>query len=319
MSENAFRDAAIHEIISSDFEREEVFAFMSALAKEAGLLNIVRKRMNLVLYVDSYDEAMFAVSVLKKIYPTEFEIAADEIKSGSKRGERAYSVSVPSGFTMQALEDFGLVSSDGFDGFEAEVPKKFLHTHSFCVAYLKGLFLACGAVYVPSLDEDDSKKGYHFEFRLDEEERAQSVANLLGELGVNAKTSERGSIFLVYIKDKDEILKLLGILGLSECSMQLQRVIDEKETANSLNRVIICETANLDKTYAAASKQLLAIGTIADREGLESLPPALFDTARARMEYQQASLQELADILGISKSCLNHRLRKIVELAEEAE
>ena len=99
--------------------------------------------------------------------------------------------------------------------------------------------------------------------------------------------------------------------------MALRRIIDERETANALNRAVICETANLDKTYVAASKHLLAIGIIEDSVGLETLPPALQETARTRMEFQQASYEEMAEILGVSKSCLNHRLRKLVEMAEE--
>ena len=99
--------------------------------------------------------------------------------------------------------------------------------------------------------------------------------------------------------------------------LKLKSIIDERETANSINRVTICEAANLDKTYAAASRRLMEIGAIEESVGLESLTPALRDTANARMEYPQASLSELAEILGVSKSCLNHRLRKLAQIAEE--
>ena len=97
--------------------------------------------------------------------------------------------------------------------------------------------------------------------------------------------------------------------------LKLQSIIDERETANSLNRAIICETANLDKTVAAASKHLLAIGELKNRDEFDNLAPSLKETAQARAEHPEATLQALADILGVSKSCLNHRLRKIVELA----
>ena len=106
------------------------------------------------------------------------------------------------------------------------------------------------------------------------------------------------------------------MLNLGDCVIALRRIIDERETANALNRAVICETVNLDKTYEAASKHLLAIGIIEDSVGLDTLPHALQDTARCRMEFQQASYEEMADILGVSKSCLNHRLRKIVEIAD---
>ena len=99
--------------------------------------------------------------------------------------------------------------------------------------------------------------------------------------------------------------------------LKLKGIIDERETANSINRVTICEAANLDKTYAAASRQLMEIGAIEESVGLESLTPALRDTANARMEYPQASMSELARILGVGKSCLNHRLRKLADIARE--
>lgn len=108
---------------------------------------------------------------------------------------------------------------------------------------------------------------------------------------------------------------MLALLDLGDSVLRLKSIIDERETANSINRVTICEAANLDKTYAAASKQLMEIGIIEERDGLDSLSPALRETACARMEYQQASMSELAEILGITKSCLNHRLRKISEIA----
>jgi DNA-binding protein WhiA len=143
------------------------------------------------------------------------------------------------------------------------------------------------------------------------------VSNLLASLGISAKINERGNVWLVYIKDKEEIVKVLATMGLGDTVMALRKIIDERETANALNRAVICETANLDKTYVAASKHLLAIGIIEESEGLESLPPALQETARIRMEFQQASYEEMAEILGVSKSCLNHRLRKLVEIADQ--
>lgn len=110
---------------------------------------------------------------------------------------------------------------------------------------------------------------------------------------------------------------MLAVLGLADSALRLRGIINERETANSINRAIICETANLDKTYAAASRRLMEIGAIEESVGLESLTPALRDTANARLEYPQASMSELADILGVSKSCLNHRLRKLSEIARE--
>lgn len=320
--EQSFRDKTVEELMTlRPNGTEDALAFLSAVVKQTGSITLVRKRINLVLAVDSYSEAMYVVDVLKTLYPAEFEINADEIKSGSKKGMRAFAVSVPMGFTKQVLEDTALVvPDDGFDGIENGIPVRFSKSLSARKEYLRGLFLSCGGVYVPSLSGDDEKReGYHFEFRLDDEERAEVICSFISEYGINAKINERGAIYLVYVKDKEEILKLLTVMGLNDSVLNLQRIIDERETSNSLNRAVICETANLDKTFAAASRQLLTIGLIEETVGLDSLSPILRDTARARMEYPQASLQELADILGVTKSCLNHRLRKLTEIAEDGE
>lgn len=319
MTENTnFKNAVVDEIISSPpADNDSAFALISAIAKNAGIITINKKRVNLVMAVDSYAVAMYLVETLKSVYPTEFEINCEEIKSGAKKGERAYTVAVQTGFTKQVLYDTCLVSDD-FGGFEIEVPEKFAREYTLATTYLKGLFLASGGIYVPSSSGAEEKKdGYHFEFRLEDEETALSVNGLLASLGVSAKINERGTVWLVYIKDKEEIVKLLNTLDLGECVMALRKIIDERETANALNRAVICETANLDKTYVAASKHLLAIGIIEEEMGLENLPPALQETAKIRMDYQQASYEEMAEILGVSKSCLNHRLRKLVEIADE--
>ncbi len=319
--ENNFRETAIRELTSSRIPTgAEARAFLSAVAKNAGYVHINGKRRNYVMSVDGYGEAMYLVGALKELYPSEFEISADEIKSGSKKGERAYTVAVQSGFVLQLLEDTHIADEKETDGIEVEVPKEFASDYVLGRAYLKGLFLACGGVYVPSISESSEKKdGYHFEFRLEEEASAKSVAALLLGYGVQAKISERGAMHLVYVKDKESVLKMLDVLELYDCESTLNKIIEERETANALNRAVICETANLDKIYEASNKQLVAIGIIEERDGLNSLSPALNETAQARLEYPQASLQELADILGVSKSCLNHRLRKLVEIADSGE
>ena len=308
---SSFKENAAKELLTVlPSEREEELAFLCAVTKQAGYLHITGKRKNLVFALSSYEECLAVTGMLKDFYPTEFEIAVEHIKSGVKKGGTAYSVAVPTGFARQAIDDL--------HAMEAGVPSFVRTNRTLAVAYLKGLMMACGSVYAPSVENAGEKReGYHFEFAVSDAEYAEEIVALLSDLGIKAKTSERGAAHLVYIKDKDEILGMLAVLGLAESVLKLKAVIDERETANSINRVTICEAANLDKTYAAAMKQLMAIGAIEESEGLSALAPALRDTACARMEYPQASMTELADILGVSKSCLNHRLRKLVEIARE--
>lgn len=292
-------------------------AFLSALSRCAGSIDIVRKRLNLRIQLDDYEQGLKVTQLFKELYPIDIELEIDKSKLPVK-GAKACVLQVPSGFSKQALVDFGLMSVDGdeFSSFVEGVAQDLVKDECCKIAYFKGLFLACGSVYVPSTSADLEKKdGYHFELQVDDQLFADDVMELLSDLRINTRMSDRGEHKLIYVKDKDEIVKILAVLGLGDSAMKLQAIIDERDTANSLNRAVICETANLDKTFAAASKHLLAIGELKSRDEFDKLPLALKETADERALHPEATLQELADILGVSKSCLNHRLRKLVELA----
>ena len=301
-------------------DKGALIAFLAGLTKAVGTLEIVNKRMNLCLALDSFEQGMKIVDAFKELYPTEFELSLTTAKSGAKAGKQICSLQVPYGFSKQILVDFGLmtVNGDELDGFVSGVPFELLKQEAEKRAFLAGLFFGCGSVYVPSMSKDEEKRdGYHFELQFDDEEYADDVVKLFDFFGLAAKTSDRGDHRLVYFKDKDDIAKILLLFDLTESVLKLQTIINERETANSLNRAIICETANMDKTFAAASKHLLAIGKIMGAGLFEALTPALKETAQARMDNPEDSLQDLADALGVSKSCLNHRLRKLVEIADE--
>lgn len=316
--ENSFKEKAHNELLSVlPRDNGGICAFLSALAKVSGSVEISRRRVNLFIAVESFAQALAVAGLFKILYPAEFEIEAEHIRTQKKEGVN-YSVMVPVGFTKQALFDLMLMEAenDEYGAFTDGIPQDLVKSNENAVSYLKGLFLGCGGVYVPdTVTDSDKKGGYHFEFALNDENTAADALNLLARFGVAAKQSERGNHFLVYIKDKEIISDMLRLIELNDCVLSLQAIIDERETANSINRATICEAANLDKTYTAASKQLLAIGAIEERDGLDSLAPALREAAQIRLEYQQASLAELADILGVTKNCLNHRFRKIIEIA----
>lgn len=320
MSET-FKEEVQNEIVNTlPSDRVALGCFLAGLTKAVGTLEIVAKRMNLCLSLDSFDEGMKIVEAFKELYPTEFELSLTTAKSGAKAGKQICSLQVPYGFSKQILVDFGLMTVDGDDlsGFLSGVPIDLLKRESDKRAFLAGLFLGCGSVYVPSMsDEEEKRDGYHLELQFDDEDYAEDVVKLFDFFAISAKTSDRGDHKLVYFKDKDDVAKVLVLFDLTECVLKLQTIINERETANSLNRAIICETANMDKTFAAASKHLLAIGKIMSNNLFEALTPALKETAQARMDNPEASLQDLADELGVTKSCLNHRLRKLVEIADE--
>lgn len=312
----SFKDSARAELMEAlPQKREEITAFLSGLARTCGSVEISNKHLNLCFMLQAYEEGLKVVDLLKTLYPTNFELTLDK----SKTGGEACKVQVPQGFSRQALKELGImqINVDEYDGFVEGIEWDLVRTHECRVAYLKGMFLGCGSIWVPSMTAQGTmREGYHFELQLDDELFADDVMELMSDLRINTRMSERGDHKLVYIKDKDEIVKLLATIELNECTLKLQAIIDERETANSINRTAICETANLDKTLTAASKHLVAILELKNKDMYDGLPEQLKKTADARAQHSEASLSELADILGISKSCLNHRLRRLVELAE---
>lgn len=307
----SFKDDAKRELLTVlPEDTRSIMAFLSALARTQGSIELSYRRQNLAIRLDSYEVGVQIAELFKRIYPAEYEL---RLEKNVKTGKPLCTLLVPSGFTKQALEEFELMSvEDGnFSAFSEGVPQQLLDEEKCRKAYFQGLFLGVGSIYVPS----EEKGGYHFELSLDGETLADDVKELLSDLRINTRMSDRAERKLVYVKDKHIILAALHTLSLNDCALRLEGIIRERETANSLNRSVICETANLDKTIEASAKLLLALAKLRSEGLYESLPPQLLQTAEMRASHPEASLAELAELLGVTKSCLNHRLHRLLELA----
>ena len=176
-------------------------------------------------------------------------------------------------------------------------------------AFIRGAFLAVGSV-------SDPEKSYHFEIVCAAPEKAR---RLLASYDVDAKVVLRKRHYVVYIKEGSQIVELLGLMGAHISLMQLENVRIVKEMRNSVNRKVNCETANLNKTVSAAVRQAEDIRYIQEKIGLDKLPMDLEETARLRLEHTEASLKELGDMLSpkVGKSGVNHRLRKLSQIADD--
>ena len=179
-------------------------------------------------------------------------------------------------------------------------------------AFIRGAFLAVGSV-------SDPKKSYHFEIVCTAPEKARQLQELLASYDVDAKVVLRKRHYVVYIKEGSQIVELLGLMGAHISLMQLENVRIVKEMRNSVNRKVNCETANLNKTVSAAVRQAEDIRYIQEKIGLDKLPMDLEETARLRLEHTEASLKELGDMLSpkVGKSGVNHRLRKLSQIADD--
>ncbi len=178
-------------------------------------------------------------------------------------------------------------------------------------AFLRGLFLVSGSL-------TDPNSGYHLELVTGSKERVARIREIMGTFGLEAKTVERKKNYIVYMKEGAAIVDFLNVIGAHKALMEFENVRILKEMRNSINRQVNCETANIKKTVSAASRQTADIRYIHDTIGFGNLSENLSRIARLRLEHPDVSLKELGQMLEppIGKSGVNHRLRKLSEIAE---
>ena len=179
-------------------------------------------------------------------------------------------------------------------------------------AMLRGLFLGCGSVNVPS-------SRYHLEFVAPSEPWASAIDQLAESAGSRLGRTERGGQHVVYVKEGDGIVRLLSFMGASRAVMQFENVRVVREVSGEVNRRLNFETANIGKTIGSGLRQAAAIERLEAAGRLDGLPPALREMARWRVANPELNLAELAGRMKLSKSAVNHRLRRLQEVAAVAE
>ncbi|WP_299092347.1 DNA-binding protein WhiA [uncultured Metabacillus sp.] len=181
-------------------------------------------------------------------------------------------------------------------------------------SYIRGAFLAGGSVNNPETSS------YHLEIFSLYKEHNDSLCELMNTFDLNSKTLERKKGFITYLKEAEKITEFLNIIGAHQALLRFEDVRIVRDMRNSVNRLVNCETANLNKTIGAALRQVENIRFIDDKIGLDALPDKLREIAKLRVEFQDVTLKELGEMVSsgtISKSGINHRLRKLDQIAEQ--
>lgn len=213
----------------------------------------------------------------------------------------------------KALQAVKILDENGsLNGMPEEVNPVLIKKSCCKRAYLRGAFLCLGSM-------SDPHKGYHLEFVCEYETWAEQIRQVIGSFDLEAKIIKRKKYYVVYLKEGEGIVDLLNVMGAHRLLMELENLRVEKEVRNSINRQVNCEAANITKTVTAASKQIEDILYLQKHYGLSNLPDNLRQMAEARLEHPESSLQELGGYLNppVGKSGVNHRLRKISEIAEK--
>ncbi|OQB25816.1 MAG: putative sporulation transcription regulator WhiA [Firmicutes bacterium ADurb.Bin182] len=288
---------------------EEKLAALCALTNTAGSLTMGRSdRVGVQFSSESFSVGKYIAQLAGSLYRVDASISVREHK---RLNARSALVRLSGGDTLKLLLDIGaLIAQNGVLSFGDSVPENLLKSDSARRAFLRGAFLGAGSVSDPS-------HGYHLEIVCRRESFADTVCSLMCEQGMNAKTMLRKNSFVIYLKDGEMISDFLAFISASGTTLELENVRVEKSLRNYLNRTNNCEMANVQKTIRAAVSQIAGIQLIRKERGLESLPPPLRQVAEARLNNPDASLEMLADLLGIGKSGVNHRLLKLMKIAQE--
>lgn len=206
---------------------------------------------------------------------------------------------------------------DGIDYIEDKIQvkqeriKPIEGNEQFLKSFIRGTFLGGG-----SLNNPNNK--YHLEVLFSTEESAKCISNILKEFYIQSKILKRKKSYSIYIKEAEEISKFLALIGANKSVLNFEEIRVVRDTRNNINRLVNCETANLNKTVNAAVVQISAIKYLKEHKRFDELPNNLKEIAELRLKNPDASLVELGQMLKtpIGKSGVNHRLKKICEIAE---
>ncbi|MEG0585765.1 MAG: DNA-binding protein WhiA [Christensenellaceae bacterium] len=261
---------------------------------------------SLGVHINYHTENM---AVAKRIYSTTTRIlkldADIEVKDNLLKKKHTYTIVVNNAELL--LSTLGM----GKNLFATTVPPDYMLKKSCCrTSILRGAFLGCGSVSNP-------KKNYHLEFVVNSEEFANTLLKILQDFEINAKKIIRKQNFVVYLNEGDSIATLLTLIGAHTSILNFENVRVLKEMRNNVNRAVNCETANIDKTINAAMTQLHSIRLIDKNLGIENLKEPLRQAAQLRLENPDATLLELCALCDTTKSGMNHRLRKLNEIAQK--
>ena len=286
-------------------------AELSAILGMCGTVGILEDSYHIRIYTENVTVARKLFLLLKETFGIRGEILIRQSHTPGR--SRAYVVLIRDAENVKRiLEACKMIDRDGEIGENYSTVRTYILRQDCCRrAFIRGAFLASGSM-------SDPDRFYHLELVCQNEERAMQLQSILATFGLDAKTVVRKKYYVVYIKEGNQIVELLGLMGADSALMELENIRIVKEMRNSVNRKVNCETANLNKTVSAALRQVADIEYIRDTKGLDFLSPQLEEMARVRLEAPEASLLELGSMLEtpVGKSGVNHRLRKISEIAD---
>lgn len=289
---------------------------MAELAGVFGTAGIPGKSGGVRIYTENAAFARRIFCSIRDVFSAYPEISIRKSSRLKKRVNYIVTITPQTGL-KEIPGELGIEMVAGRDGDTCELTygsrfEKMIEASCCKRAFLRGAFLAAGSV-------SDPEKTYHLEVASRHKDYAMLAVRIINEYGLNGRIIQRKGSFVVYLKEGENIVDFLNIIGAHSALLKLENIRILKQMRNDVNRLVNCETANLDKTVNAAVRQISNIRFIQENIGLDKLPKGLQEIARLRMEHTEASLSELGAMLDppLGKSGVNHRLRKLEKIAEE--
>ena len=294
-----------NEVASFDSVKNENMVMLSAIIRNSGKID----NKEITITTENSKVARRIYTLISDIYNVSVSILD---KNNSFNRNRLYVIKVSDNVNF-ILKDLGVI--DDSDKYLKTIPNYMIDSDEEKRAYLKGIFLSCGSI------NDPKTSRYHLEFFIDNYDEAYFINDLLNEYLLNSKVILKDKKYMVYIKDAEKIGDFLRIIGANEAVMYYEDIRIYRDHKNMTNRLNNMEQANIEKIINTSNDQIKDIELIYDKLGKEFLDEKTLEAATYRIKYPESSLQELSEIMTIeigkpiTKSGLNHRMRKIRELA----
>ena len=307
-----FSQSVKSEILKSarNLKGRSAASFLTAVLKSVGSLTLDSSGYAFCLESDNADFA----KICQNLSFSELNVVADMSSSVNSKKKTVFRCT----FDGAIGEKLGLTSRDGDGALIFGEIETLFPTEQDCLrSFLQGLFVACGSVVIPTDTLDGNavdRAKYHLELRFTDSAFANRVSEVYAELSFRSTPRKNGVI--LYLKDSEKIADFFVYVNAMSAKLNLENVLVARSVRNASNRQTNCTVANIEKSIAAASKQLQAIATLRQTGVFDGLSDNLKDIATLREKYPEANLDEIADMLHISKSGANHRFAKLIELAK---
>ena len=285
---------------------------MSAFIRTSGTFGVKDGNPTFFLVSETENVAEYFMSQFFKIFNAELYVA--NASRDRMSGRDKLLLQCPPTVATEVLKTLRLLAKNG--EVRKGISATLLSEENKQIAYIRGAFLGGGSCTLPL---DGSTTGYHLEVVFADKKTAKDFCSLLMEFEILAKLAERKETFVVYVKSKEQISDFLAVIGADHALRKFSQLVEKRDEANRSNRARNCIAGNADKAAIAAVKQVVALKQLEENGLLTLLSEELKQLAKARVENPTMSLQELADKLCVSKSCLNHRMRKLMSIAATKE